>query len=446
MSRKIPCRVAYIPFSYPDYPRDLVNRFIEKSEEMLRDLGLEVVKAEPVIELSDASRAISMIRGHDIDLIVANLVSWVEAPNVIAVLREFRDKPLILWSHTMFKEGEELLTLGPLPGAGVLRETLEEMGFRFWFIWGMPEEERVRSKISLYARVAHAAKRLSRSRIGLLGYASMGMYTGTFDHTTLRELIGPEVDQIDQYMIVYHFDRVSEDDVKKVIDELKKRAEIGEGVPEEYLMKTAKVYLALKKLVDERGWDALTVKCQYELSRYFKFAPCVPLSMLGDELPCSCEGDLPLIVTQLMMYYLTGSTTSYGDIHLITDKYLLIGACGFAPFSLADGRPKIGRHTALYEGLLNMSNYRSGKVTLARLAYLRDRGYKMHIAVGEAMPPEPFHEVGCPPYPSMKVVLEGDTEHFGQNMCSQHYAIVYGDISNELIELCKLLGIRAIKS
>ena len=62
------------------------------------------------------------------------------------------------------------------------------------------------------------------------------------------------------------------------------------------------------------------------------------------------------------------------------------------------------------------------------------------------MPPEPFHEVGCPPYPSMKVVLEGDTEHFGQNMCSQHYAIVYGDISNELIELCKLLGIRAIKS
>jgi len=202
----------------------------------------------------------------------------------------------------------------------------------------------------------------------------------------------------------------------------------------------------LKKLAEERKWDALTVKCQYELSRYFKLAPCVPLSILGDELPCSCEGDIPLIVTQLMMYYLTGLTTSYGDIHLITDKYLLVGACGFAPFSLAADKPKVGRHTALYEGLLNMSKYKSGVVTLARLAYRKDRGYKMHIATGKAMPPEEFYEVGCPSYPSMKVVLDGDTEHFGQNMMSQHYAIVYKDISEELTELCKLLGIKIIKS
>ena len=439
-------KVAYIPFSYPDYPREVVERFINASKDMLKDLGLDLIEVEPVIEFRDAEKAISALKEQDIDLIVANIISWIEAPNVIAVLKEFKDKPIVLWSHTMFKEKGKLLTLGPLPGAGVVREALEEMGFKFWFLWGMPEEDHVKLRISAYSRIAHALKKLSRARIGLLGYASMGMYTGTFDHTSLVAKIGPEIDHIDQYLIVYHYERISDSEARKVLDDLLKHIELGEGVMEDYLIKAAKVYLALKKLAEERKWDALTVKCQYELSRYFKLAPCVPLSILGDELPCSCEGDIPLIVTQLMMYYLTGLTTSYGDIHLITDKYLLVGACGFAPFSLAADKPKVGRHTALYEGLLNMSKYKSGVVTLARLAYRKDRGYKMHIATGKAMPPEEFYEVGCPSYPSMKVVLDGDTEHFGQNMMSQHYAIVYKDISEELTELCKLLGIKIIKS
>jgi len=439
-------RVAYIPFGYPDYPRDLINRFLEESKNMLKDLKFEVVETRPVIVFEEAEEAAADLDGKQFDLIIANIISWVEAPNVIAVLERFKHKPIILWSHTMFKEGRELLTLGPLPGAGVLRETLEEMGFKFWFVWGMPWEERVKSDIAFYSRIAHAYERLKGSRIGLLGYASMGMYSGTFDHVSLRDRIGVEVDQLDQYALIHLLDEVSDEDCERIVGVMRSRFRFHGEDLEDYLRKAARIYLVLRRLVKERRWNALTVKCQYELSRYFGFAPCVPLSMLGDELPCSCEGDVPLIVTQLMMHYLTGQTTSYGDIHHITDRYLLIGACGFAPFSLARDRPEIGVHTALYEGLLNMSTYKDGRVTLARLAYSRNRSYKMHIAVGDATAPEPFHEVGCPPYPSMKVILDGDPKHFGQNMCSQHYAIVYQDIGEELAELCKMLNIQVIRS
>lgn len=54
----------------------------------------------------------------------------------------------------MFKEGGETLTLGPLPAAGVIRETLEQMGFKF--IWGMPSEREVETEIKAFARAAHA--------------------------------------------------------------------------------------------------------------------------------------------------------------------------------------------------------------------------------------------------------------------------------------------------
>jgi len=442
-------RVGFVPFSYPDYPRELVIEFAKKSEETLRDIGLDVIATDPIITWNDVESALKLLRSEDLDSIIAAIISWVEAPNVIAVLKEFLNKPIVLWSHTMFMKNNELLTLGPLPGAGVIKESLEEMGIKFRFIWGMPDEKGIKDKLKLFVRVSHALHRLNKSKIGLLGYASMGMYTGTFDHVLVRQKIGPEIEHLDQYMIIKEVENISDEEAKKLIEKVRSKWDISKEVTEKDLLLAMKMYLALKNLAKKFGWNALTVKCQYELSRYYGFAPCVPLSMLADEITCSCEGDVPLIITQLIMHYLTGLTVTYGDVHLISNDHILLGACGFAPFKLSMDKPKISKHTALYLGLLNCTAYKKGRVTLARLSSFKKdsySGFKMHIAVGEADIPEPFHEVGCPPYPSMKVKLDGSTDHFGQNLMSQHYAIVYQDIKNELLELCDFLGIKPIVS
>jgi hypothetical protein len=70
----------------------------------------------------------------------------------------------------------------------------------------------------------------------------------------------------------------------------------------------------------------------------------------------------------------------------------------------------------------------------------------MHIAVGEAEVAEPFNEVGCKLYPSMNVKVDGSGDHVARHLMSQHYAITYGDITDELLELCDLLGIEPIVS
>ncbi|MEM2351328.1 MAG: hypothetical protein QXT26_02865 [Thermoproteota archaeon] len=441
------CSAAFVAFTYPDYPTELVDSFIKKSEEAVKAVEVELAAAGKVVVYKDAWDVLALLKRSNWDFLIVAIVSWVEAPNVIAVLKEFPHKPILLWSHTMFEEGGETLTLGPMPAAGVIRETLEQMGFKFKFIWGMPVEEEVKREIKVFARAAHAISRLSKSKIGLLGYASMGMYTGTFDHVSIRTKIGPEVEHLDQYVIIKKMGEVSDKEAEELVGKVKSLWEISDKLTDEDLKSCMKMYLALKSIIREFNWDALTVKCQYELSRYFGFAPCVPLSMLGDEITCSCEGDLPLLITQLIMHYITGETVTYGDVHNIdvNKKEILLGACGFAPFKLALGKPRVDKHTALYQGLLNTTFYRRGKVTLARLASDRE-GYKMHIATGEADLPEPFHEVGCPPYPSMKVKMDGSAYHFGQHLMSQHYAIVYGDIKKELIEMCNLMNIRVITS
>jgi L-fucose isomerase-like protein len=436
-------RAGFVPFTYPDYPPDMIDRFVKESESLVRDLGIDVVSTRPVVVYEDVSRAIEDLRKERIDFILALIVSWVEAPNFTAVLKGFFQLPILLWSHTRFREKDKLLTLGALPAAGVLRETLEEMRAKFKFIYGMPDEDRVRREIAKFSRVAYAVSRLDRSKIGLLGYASMGMYTATFDHLAVRNRLGPEIQQIDQYELIRKVDEVDESSVMQLIRKMRDEWEISPRVAEKDLKTTARMYLSLKEMIKRLGWDALTVKCQYELSRSYGFAPCIPLSMLGAEVTCSCEGDVPLIITQLMMHYLTGKTIAYGDVHALDEDSLVLAACGFAPLDLASGKPKVDKHTAICEGLLNSSQYKTGRVTLARLAS-SECGYKMHIASGEAGVPEPFNEVGCPPYPSMSVKLDGSVPQFADRMMSQHYAIVYADIKDELLELCRLLDIDPI--
>jgi L-fucose isomerase-like protein len=437
-------RLACVPFGYPDYPRDDLARMSAASGDALERMGVDVVRVPPVIVADDVEPARRVLRSETYDAIVPVLISWVEAPLLIATLRPFRTRPLLLWSHTTYMDGDSRITLGALPAAGVIRETLEEMGFRFRFVYGMPGEPGLADRFLPFAQAAATAESLTHARVGLFGYASMGMYTGTIDHTQLRSQVGPEIDHLDQYVIVERFNKLTDDDVRGLFPRTESWV-LSPAATSADLVRVFRMYAAIKALAQEYRYDALTIKCQYELSRMFGLAPCMPLSLLGDEMVVSCEGDIPLVVSQLILHYLTGETTSYGDFHNVTEREILLAACGFAPLSYAAGRPIVNKHTALYEGLLNSSPYKEGTVTVARLgARGSGGGFKMHIAGGKAVPPPPFHEVGCPPYAYTSVELDGDTDEFVQNLFSQHYAIAYGDVRAALHELCWMLDIAVV--
>jgi len=150
--------ITLVPFAYPDYPQDVVQRFIESSSKMIGSLDVTLTVTAPVVVADDAEEVRRQIRDADSDLIVALLVTWVEAPNLVATLRDFFGRPLLLWSHTTYREGDEIITLGPIPAAGVIRETLEEMEVRFKFIYGPPDSAAVGEQIASSARVASAVR------------------------------------------------------------------------------------------------------------------------------------------------------------------------------------------------------------------------------------------------------------------------------------------------
>jgi hypothetical protein len=47
--------------------------------------------------------------------------------------------------------------------------------------------------------------------------------------------------------------------------------------------------------------------------------------------------------------------------------------------------------------------------------------------------------------PALDVELDGDINELVKNYAGQHFAICYGDISNEIEDYCTLMGIRSVR-
>jgi L-fucose isomerase-like protein len=437
-------KALMVPFGYDGYPPELLTKFKAASTRHLRRLGIEVTTTPTIIDFKDARKLREKIAADPCEFVVVLVLSWLEAPNVIEAVRDLSHKPILLWSHTTWDEGDTTLTVGPIPGSTVLRQAFEELEWKFKFVYGQPGDKTLDEDMRVFAAAAHAYHQLRRSRIGLLGYMSMGMYSAAFDHLGLVRDWGPEVDQLDQYILIKRIGEMSDKEVAPLVAKARKQWKMTKMVRNKDLLITLKMYKVMRQLATERQWDCLSVKCQYELSKEFGYTPCVPLSMLGNEIPCSCEADIPLIAAQIGMRHLTDKIVAYGDIHTVEDDSLIMGACGFAPFDLGEGKPKVDRTTQLYEGLANCTVYKEGQITIARMGYRPDRKLKMHVMTGMAHTPRKFQEINCLPYPGMELSIPGLGKEFGQGMLSQHYAIVYGDIREELRELLRISDIEGV--
>ncbi|MBQ8427491.1 MAG: hypothetical protein IJX16_07030 [Clostridia bacterium] len=443
-------KTLVLPFGYPGYPQKELAEKIEKSINYLKDIGVDVERAPNVITLNDCESAIEVARDGDYDYCIVLIASWIECPNVLRIISAagLERMPILLWSHdNVYDEKiKEYISFGSVAVAAVLRESFEEFGYSFKFVVGNDYDAELTKEIKDFNRAAKCIKRLANTRIGMIGYASMGMYTGLGDHVKIKKLLGTEVVHLDQYTLVCKAEAMDRNRIEAYKPTMKAEWNISDDVTEADIEKTIAFYLALRDMVEEHKLDGVTVKCQYELSIEYGFTPCVALSILGAEMPVSCEGDVYMLLTQMVMNYISEDTTTYGDILAFQGDSIISAACGFAPKCFLNAaRPCIKRHTALYSGLLVTSGIKGDKIaTVGRIANCGD-GFKMHVIKGKTEEINNFHEIDCPPYPGARIHLLNKTgKAFANEIMSQHYVMVFEDYVDAIELFCDLKGIRKV--
>jgi L-fucose isomerase-like protein len=446
--------VAVVFASHAREPSGFSLGLVSAAVELLRARNLEVLFSGNVLTSGEeVRRELCDLKKKEPDAYIACPGNWIEPPVLCHPLEEIRHENIILWG---FPESLKLIREGHFLGSSssftVLRNAMRQMGFRFKAIQELPCDMSARAVYD-HVRAARAARQLRGTRLGLIGYRSMGIYTACFDEHKIRAVFGTEIDSsADSYILCRKMEDVGKTDADEVEKALRARCTVDEkAVEDRSLGKSIRMYLALKRMAADARWEGLSVKCQHELSTYLKCTACLPLSLLTDEgLMCTDEGDIHALLSMVVMRLLSdGEALYFGDIYKLEEGGFLMAHCGLSPHGCAAPggkvalRPQSARISmdgVTTGGIVSSYAFRKGTVTIGRLENDRDGSYLFHFVRGSVRPTDP---IGAG-YSSLVFNPEGSSDAFAEQQLANHYVFVYADIVDRLTEFCRLVGIRIL--
>ena len=443
-------RVGFSPFGYYGYPKDVLASRGHAAAEALRELGFEVTETEPMTGFDDVPRGLAQLAGGSYDAIVACVVAWTETPVIVGILRDYLHLPILLWGLGGYTVNGRLVSPAAQAGTSAVVDTLKRLGAKLKYIYDYPDSPMKLEEVCNFLKAAKAVEVLAHGRIGMMGYADMGLYSLMFDGLDLREKIGLEVESYDMLEIEQAMGRLPEERVKGQVAAWKQEWSFDQPISDPMLERVARLTLALGDKIEQRGYLACSTKCVYGVTKYMGCTACMAQSMLGDKTPFTCENDVPGMITQLMLSLLTGQSSTFLEMYEYYPDRLLTGVCGFTPTSFVDAeKVSVKGHSwgGSSGGIVNTSPMKAGRVTLARLSLHGER-YRMHAVTGEGLKPRGWEELGWAPpapyFPSLEIVPDCSVDEFAQKALAQHYHIVYGDHRQKLADLCNLLDIEMI--
>jgi len=441
-------KVGYAPLSQNNFDTKLARNILEKSARVLETLDniQPILPSGLIITESDAQQAVVKFKNEDIDLLLIQNCTF-SFGGLSLTLTEDLDVPLVIWAVPEPPFDGGVLRSNSLCATMMNSSIFKKVGKDFKFIFGAPNEQSVSNSLRRILRVIRAAKRLRNSKLALVGYRCPGFLLSTGDEFALQEVFGIKVHHIDLSEVFQETKKISISQARLVS---KKFINGFSNFPErlnESLEKTARVYLAFKQLKDRYNFDGIALKCWPEFPQNYGLAVCFAVSHLIDEgIMVSCEADINGLVTMLIEYYLTGEPIFFADVVAIDEgeNTSLFWHCGAAPLSLADksADKKLCFHQNLQAGITVEFPLKPGVVTLSRLDTLNST-YRMFIAKGKALKTPMLIRGNL-----SNVKFESNIKEILGTLISKgfphHYAMVYKDIKDELIEMCQLLHIEPV--
>ena len=99
----------------------------------------------------------------------------------------------------------------------------------------------------------------------------------------------------------------------RLVQDLIERASQGTQVADEEIAKAARLYLAMARIVEERGGDGVTIVCSSWIRTEELPVPCVALTLFQERgIPAACQGDLDALLTMVLFKRAAGVPTFMG--------------------------------------------------------------------------------------------------------------------------------------
>ena len=442
-------KVGFIALTKASWATPEIDNLRKTALASLKTLPYEIVDGNGLTTTAaEASALCTELRKQDVSAVVVFMATFPVGA-IIPVIAKELPVPVVLLSTPEKPQAGGMWTQNSFCGSNMAVHTLRKLGRKNTFVFGPADQtgELVKKPLTIIKCLSD----LAAAKIGLVGGRVPGFYTSNCDEMRLRAKIGAEVEVIDIIELVDTTKKLSAEEAARGVEAVRKTASTCCAKVENEIESGGRMYEAFRKTAAKYNLSAFAVRCWPEWSDIFGIAPCAVLGMLNnDRMVSSCEGDVLGAVLMQMETSLSGGIPFFAD--LISFEYdrntAVLWHCGAAPSAIC----RKFEETALRQhfrvdggnkkGLTNEFSMKAGPITLAQLDEDGD-GYRMLIAKGNALDTEPFIR-GNP----LNVRFDCSVERLVNTIMTEgfkhHYSIIHADIENELIELCRWLGITPV--
>jgi L-fucose isomerase-like protein len=427
---------------------------VDRCKSALRNRGVKLVEHEVVVASKrEAAAALgAMKRDERVDCLVLFSGTWVWAAHLIAAVRDFSfsGKGIILWTHP----GSQ----GWRPVGGlVMHGALLEVGVDHRFVYGAAEDAEAVERLYSYCRASALKRLLNMATIGAFGGRGMGQTCGAADPSQWMRVFGVDIDSRDTTQLLRRAESLPAGEIEALGPRL---VELFGRKPPDSLVneRSMRLYLALKGLVEQEGFDFYTIQSFPGLGDDYAATCFAQSMMLEDGVPTSTLGDFNTALSVFLLMKLSRDPVYYGDlqhIDLSTGEIKIIGD-GAVPPSLAGtlGPAGFAEHGIPTEGQAGGLSVKLickvGEGALARLGRVRGE-FQMVITRCSIFEPPPelleerLAECGIPFWPHGFVTAHCDLHQLLQSWTNEYACLGYGgDLYPALVDFCELAGIRAI--
>ena len=279
--------------------------------------------------------------------------------------------------------------------------------------------------------------------MGMLGHRTIGMTEVTFHEYDIKEVFGPIVVYLSTDELLRRRDAIADDQARPLWQKVRQRAGRCK-VPDAEGIRSMKCYCAMKEWVDENGLAGMAVGCYPDLMGEV----CLGCGLLAEEeVVTSCEGDMNSVILTYIMHHIGSAPVHNTDLLDVDEKQrtAVFSHCGNSAISLADGKDEVTLDSVrlMGQGVVSLYRARCGEVTMANLCGKKGT-YRLTYATAQAVEAEMVFP-GIP----VKVELPCSTSSFLEQTADfgtgHHWMIAYGDMSEQLQYVCKMLGIGMLR-
>ncbi len=436
-------QVVYIPIGVPTFHLESANDQFRKSVSLLKSLSPDcVVPDGPLLKLDDLKAYLETVQP---DLVVLQNTTFANSAYATEVAKAF-SCPMLLWTLREPVIDGGRLRLNSLTGAFSAGNVMHHLGRpSFEYLFGGPEEEKVRTALGVVIRAARVKHLLRQLNVASIGHTPQGFGFGRGLDADLTKAFGANLECIEARELMLKAKSYRPEEFADELKESRAKMVGLDRLPAQNVEAYVRLYKAYKDFVVSKNIKAVASRCWPDFFVEYGTPVCGVLGMLNDNLvAAACEADLYGALTMYIGMELTQNPVFFGDPVSMDEKEntVTFWHCGTAACSLARKDPgaEMGVHPNRKIGpTMEFGCRASEHATVFRVGRKPDGSFRFFISRGAVIDaPKQFSGTSLvfkPETNAEEFVTRGVKEGW-----EPHFAVIYADVAAELKVLASLLG------